>query len=260
MNRLVATTAIALLLGTTAACGSDASSGGATTSAPATRTTLTVFAAASLTGTFTEIGKQFEAANPGVTVTFNFAGSADLVTQIQQGAPADVFASADTKNMDKATGEDLVKGTPVDFAKNTLEIATPPDNPARIESLDSLAKTGVKVVLCAPEVPCGAAAQKVEAASGIDIKPVSEEQSVTDVLGKVTSGEADAGLVYATDVQAAGPKVLGLKFPQAAKAVNTYPIAALSGSDNMAVAKAFAAYVAGPEGQAVLEAAGFAKP
>ncbi|MFI5427489.1 molybdate ABC transporter substrate-binding protein [Aeromicrobium sp. UC242_57] len=211
-------------------------------------------------GTFTEIGSAFEKANDGVTVTFNFAGSSDLVAQIQAGAPADVFASADTKNMDKATADDLVDGAPVDFAKNTLEIATPPDNPADIDSLDDLADKDVKVVLCAPEVPCGAAAAGVEKAGGIDISPVSEEQSVTDVLGKVISGEADAGLVYVTDVKGAGDKVNGVPFPESADLVNTYPIAALSGSKNLETAQAFAAFVAGPEGQAILSAAGFAAP
>jgi molybdate transport system substrate-binding protein len=255
MKRLIGTVATTLLLTTTAACGSDGSSDDAPKA-----TTITVFAAASLKGAFTEIGKQFEAGNDGVTVRFNFGGSADLVAQIQQGAPADVFASADTKNMDKATGDDLVEGTPVDFASNTLEIATPPDNPAKIASLDDLTGSGVKVVVCAVEVPCGAATQKVEEASGVDIKPVSEEQSVTDVLNKVTSGEADAGLVYVTDVKAAGDKVLGVTFPESSDAVNTYPIAALTGSKNGDVAAAFAAYVAGAQGQAVLSAAGFAKP
>lgn len=262
MKRIIGTLAAGLLLMTLAACGGSSDSEGASdepSKAPE-KTTLTVFAAASLKGTFTEIGKKFEAANDGVTVTFNFAGSSDLVAQIQQGAPADVFASADTKNMDKATGDDLVEGAPVDFATNTLEIATPPDNPADVDSIDDLADGDVKVVLCAVEVPCGAAAAGVEKAAGVDIKPVSEEQSVTDVLGKIISGEADAGLVYVTDVKAAGDKVLGIEFPESADVVNTYPIAALSGSKNADVAKAFAAFVAGPEGQAVLAAAGFTKP
>jgi molybdate transport system substrate-binding protein len=248
-----------LLLTTVAACGSD-SEGATSDETSAAPTTLTVFAAASLKGTFTEIGNQFEAENNGVTVKYNFAGSSDLVAQIQQGAPADVFASADTKNMDKATADDLIAGEPTNFATNTLEIATPPHNPAEIDSLDDLAGSGIKVVLCAPEVPCGAAAIGVEKAAGVDIKPVSEEQSVTDVLGKLISGEADAGLVYVTDVKAAGDKVTGVKFPESSDVVNTYPIAALTGSSHLEVAKAFAAYVAGAKGQAILAAAGFGKP
>jgi molybdate transport system substrate-binding protein len=257
MRRIISTAAAALLLATTAACGSS-DSDGATSSTK--DTTLTVFAAASLKAPFTEIGTAFEKANPGVTVTFNFAGSADLVSQIQQGAPADVFASADTANMDKATADDLVAGTPADFATNTLEIATPPGNPAGIGSLADLARPGVKVVVCAPAVPCGAAAAGVEKAAGVDIKPVSEEQSVTDVLGKVASGEADAGLVYVTDVKGAGDTVDGVTFPESSDVVNTYPIAALADSKSPDAATAFAAYVTGPKGQAVLAAAGFGTP
>jgi molybdate transport system substrate-binding protein len=250
--------AAVLLLTSMSACGSDSPE---PDSSPApNQTTITVFAAASLKGTFTEMGKKFEAANEGVTVKFNFAGSSDLVAQIQQGAPADVFASADTKNMDKATADQLVEGAPANFAKNTLEIATPPDNPADVDELSDLGESKVKVVLCAPEVPCGSAAKSVEDVSGVDIKPVSEEQSVTDVLNKVINGEADAGLVYVTDVKAAGDKVNGVEFPESSKAVNTYPVAALTGSKSPDVAKDFAAYVIGAKGQAILAAAGFAAP
>lgn len=257
MNRFLTALAATVLLTTVAACGSDSSDDKA--DAPKA-TTLTVFAAASLKTSFTEIGADFEDAHPGVSVKFNFAGSSDLVAQIQQGAPADVFASADTKNMDKATDDDLVEGTPTDFASNTLEIATPPDNPADIDSFADLATPGVKLVICAPEVPCGAAAAGVEKAAGVDLSPVSEEQSVTDVLGKVISGEADAGLVYATDVQAAGDQVRGVTFPESSEVVNIYPIAALVGSKSPDLAQDFAGYVAGPEGQAILAAAGFGKP
>lgn len=221
---------------------------------------LTVFAAASLKGAFTEIGKRFEAEHGNVTVKFNFAGSSDLVAQIQQGAPADVFASADTDNMDKAITAGLVGGRTLDFATNTLEIATPPDNPAHIGSLDDLARSGVTVVLCAPEVPCGAAAKDVEKAAGVDIEPVSEEQSVTDVLGKVISGEADAGLVYVTDVKAARDKVHGVPFPESDEAVNTYPIASLRNADDETLADYFVSYVGRPESQSVLAAFGFGKP
>ena len=222
--------------------------------------TLTVFAAASLKSTFTAIGADFEAAHPGTTVTFSFAGSSDLVSQIQGGAPADVLASADTRNMSKLAKDNLVDGTPVNFASNTLEIAVPPDNPANVGSLQDLTDPDVKVVVCAPEVPCGAATQTVEKASGVDIKPVSEESSVTDVLSKVTSGQADAGIVYVTDVKAAGDKVNGVTFPESSEAVNTYPIATLAGSENKELAKQFVGLVTGPEGQNILSAAGFAKP
>lgn len=259
------------LLLTTAGCGSGSSTddaspqGGGSSSTPSAAGgeltgTVTVFAAASLKKPFTEIGAEFEQAHPGVTVTFNFAGSSDLVAQLQQGAPADVFASADTRNMDKATADSLTAAAPVDFASNTLEIAVPPGNPAGITSLADLARPGMKVVVCAPEVPCGAAAARVEAAARIDLMPVSEEQSVTDVLGKVTTQEADAGLVYVTDVTGAGHKVEGVEFAESSSAVNTYPIATLRASRNAAAAHAFLEAVTGEPGQGVLAAAGFAKP
>ncbi len=221
---------------------------------------ITVFAAASLKSTFTELASDFESKNPGTKVTLSFAGSSDLVTQITQGAPADVFASADTKNMTKLADAKLVDGTPVDFATNVLEIAVPPSNPASIASFADLAKPGVKVVICAPQVPCGAATKTVEEASGTTLKPVSEEASVTDVLGKVTSGEADAGLVYVTDVKGAGDKVKGIPFQESAKAVNTYPIATVETSKNKELAAAFIDTVTGSEGKKVLTDAGFGTP
>lgn len=221
---------------------------------------ITVFAAASLKGTFTELATKFEAEHPGTTVALNFAGSSDLVTQITEGAPADVFASADTKNMTKLTDASLVAGPPADFATNVLTIAVPPGNPAKISSFEDLAKPGVLTVVCAPQVPCGSAAVAVEAATGVTLTPASEESSVTDVLGKVASGEADAGLVYVTDVKAAGDSVEGIPFDESSEAVNTYPIAALTGSANPHLAAAFMDYVGGPVGQKVLRAAGFGQP
>ncbi len=246
---------VAVLLGMSAACGSGDAEG---SSGSPTRT-LTVYAAASLTSTFEEIGAQFEAAHEGVTVRFSFGGSSDLVAQLQQGAPADVFAAADTENMDKAAADDLVEGEAVDFATNTLTIAVPPDNPAGVASLKDLAEPGTKVVVCAAEVPCGAAARKVQAAAGVAITPVSEEQSVTDVLNKVATGEADAGLVYVTDVQAAGDTVEGITFPESGSAVNTYPIGALADSENKALAQEFVDFVTGAKGQQILADAGFAE-
>lgn len=249
--------AVALLAAACGGNGNNSSSGGSGSASP---TEIKVFAAASLTAAFNKIGQDWTAANPGAKVTFNFAGSQALATQIQQGAPADVFASADTKNMDKAVAAKAVSGTPVNFASNTLTIAVPPDNPAGVHSLRDLAKQGTKVVVCAPEVPCGSAAQKVEQSSGVTIKPVSEEQAVTDVLTKVESGEADAGLVYVTDVRAAAGKVKGVPFPESSSAVNTYPIAALGDSKHAKLAQAFVKLVTGSTGQSVLAAAGFAKP
>lgn len=240
------------------AAGNGAAGGGA--GGNGARETLTVFAAASLKGPFTSIAAAFEEQHPGTAVRFSFAGSSDLVTQLSQGAPADVFASADASTMAKLQDAGLVDGTPQDFATNVLTIAVPPANPASIGSFADLARPGVKVVICASQVPCGAAAKTVERESGVALRPVSEESSVTDVLGKVSSGEADAGLVYVTDVRAAGAKVRGVPFAEAGAAVNTYPIAAVGTSRNKDLAAAFVAEVTGPEGQKILTDAGFGTP
>lgn len=221
---------------------------------------ITVFAAASLKSTFTELGAQLEAANPGTTVSFNFAGSSDLVAQLAQGAPADVFASADENNMAKAVDGGLVAGDPVDFATNTLTIVTPPGNPKGIASFADLAGPEITVVVCAPQVPCGSATEKIEQQTGVTLAPVSEESAVTDVLGKITSGQADAGLVYVTDAKGAGDAVTEVSFPESSGAVNTYPIAVLSGAANSEAAQGFVDFVTGPEGQKLLSQAGFAAP
>lgn len=254
------------LVASLAGCGSStpantAGSGSASASeTPKLSGTVTVYAAASLKATFTKLASEFEAANPGTKVALSFAGSSDLVTQITQGAPADVFASADTKNMAKLSDAKLLDGTATNFATNVLTIAVPPSNPASISSFADLAKPGVKVVVCASQVPCGSAAQTIEKATGTTLKPVSEESSVTDVLGKVASGEADAGLVYVTDVKGAGDKVKGITFPEADKAVNTYPIGTVGTSKNKDLASAFIALVTGSEGKKVLGDAGFGTP
>jgi molybdate transport system substrate-binding protein len=219
---------------------------------------LTVFAAASLKKTFTKLGATFEGQNPSSKVKFSFAGSSDLVAQLVAGNQADVFASADTTNMTKATAANLVQGSPVNFATNTLTIAVPPNNPAKIGSFADLAKPGVALVICAPQVPCGSAAKKLEDKTGTRLKPVSEESSVADVLTKVTSGEADAGLVYVTDAAGAGDKVKTITFPESEQAVNTYPIAVLKSSTHAPLAKQFTALITGSQGQKVLKAAGFA--
>jgi len=222
--------------------------------------TLTVFAAASLKAPFTAMAREFEASHPGTRVALSFAGSADLATQLSQGAPADVFASADRKNMAKVADAALVEGAPSDFASNVLTIAVPPANPANIGSFADLARPGTKLVVCAAQVPCGAAAATIAGRTGVALKPVSEESAVTDVLGKVTSGEADAGLVYVTDVKAAGDKVKGIPFPESAYAVNNYPIAGMGASRNKELAAAFVALVTGSEGQKILAGAGFGRP
>ncbi len=222
--------------------------------------TLNVFAAASLKDTFGTLEKRFEQANPGTDVTLTFAGSSDLATQIGQGAPADVFASADDSNMKKVADKQLTAAAPQRFATNTLQIAVAPNDPKGITSLQDLANPANKVVLCAPQVPCGSAAGKVEKAAGVDIRPVSEEQDVKSVLSKVTSGNADAGLVYVTDVTAAGGLVRGVGFPEASSAVNNYPIAVLGNAQNAELADRWVRLVTGPEGRQVLTAAGFGAP
>lgn len=222
--------------------------------------TITVFAAASLKQTFTDIGEQYKTENPGIAVEFSFAGSSDLVTQLSQGAQADVFASADTTSMNKAAQAGLLAGDPVNFAANTLTIAVAPGNPKKIASFKDLTQQGLNVVACAPQVPCGSATQKVEQATGVTLDPVSEESSVSDVLNKITTGQADAGLVYVTDAKGAGDKVAEVAFPEAAGAVNTYPIVVLKDSKNPELARRFVDLVTGEAGQKVLSAAGFAKP
>lgn len=230
------------------------------TSTPVEARTLTVFAAASLKDTFTQLASSFEADNPGVTVSLNFAGSADLVSQITEGAPADVFAAADQKNMTKLTDAGLVTATPEIFATNTLQIAVPTGNPAGITGFADLAQPDLKLVICAAQVPCGAATVKIEEATGITLTPVSEENAVTDVLGKVSSGEADAGLVYVTDVTGSKGAVEGIAFPESSGAVNSYPIAPVAASSNAELAAAFVKLVTGAAGQKVLAAAGFGAP
>ncbi|MCX5046512.1 molybdate ABC transporter substrate-binding protein [Aldersonia sp. NBC_00410] len=262
IRSVYAAAALVAAVGLVAGCSDDDSSTATSTTTATSSVTgdVTVFAAASLNKSFTEIGKQFETEYPGTTVKFNFAGSSDLATQIIQGAPADVFASANPANMTKVVDAGEVQGEPENFASNTLTIVTAPGNPKGITSFADLTKPGVSVVVCADQVPCGAATKTVEEKTGVTLTPVSEESQVTDVLGKVTSGQADAGLVYVTDAKGAGDKVTQVDFPEAAEAVNVYPIAVLSDSQNSEAAKEFLEAVTGPEGQKVLAEAGFAGP
>jgi molybdate transport system substrate-binding protein len=243
-----------VLVGGLAGCGSDSSQ--KHTSTPQ----VTVFAAASLKTTFIKIADRFKAAYGGASVNFDFAGSSDLATQLTQGAAADVFASADTANMDKVAKAGLLSGSPVSFAANTLVIAVAPGNPKHVASFADLRRPGLDVVVCAPPVPCGSATRRIEDSTGVHLAPVSEESSVTDVLNKVTGGQADAGLVYLTDARSAGDKVTAVSFPEAAGAVNVYPIAVLNGSGRPELARKFVDLVTGEEGQQILSQAGFAKP
>lgn len=253
--------AIALALGSLlAACGGGAQPT-ARNDGPARSSsgTITVLAAASLTEAFTQIGKDFEAKNPGSTVSFSLGSSATLATQIVQGAPADVFAAASPATM-KIVSDAGAANPPTSFASNTLEIAVVKGNPHKIRGLNDFADSGKRIALCAPQVPCGAAAIKVFAAAKIVPQPDTLEQDVKAVLQKVSSDEVDAGLVYKTDVIAAAEIVDGIGFPHAQQAVNSYPIATLKDSKSPAEAQAFVDYVLSPDGQAVLQRAGFAKP
>jgi molybdate transport system substrate-binding protein len=216
---------------------------------------ITVLAAASLTEAFTTIGKNFRTAHPGTSVTFSFGSSSTLATQVNQGAPGDVFASADERTMRLVTGAGNA-GDPRIFATNTLEIAVPPGNPGKITGLADFADGSKKTALCAEEVPCGAAARRVFAKAGITPEPASYETDVKAALRKVEQDEVDAALVYRTDVAAAGDKVDGISFPEAASVINKYPIVVLNGSANSATAAAFADYVTGP-GERILGRAGF---
>ena len=222
--------------------------------------TVTVFAAASLTETFTKLGKDFEAAHPGVRVVYSFGASSALAEQIKQGAPADVFASAAPANMQQVVDTGDITGQPATFVSNRLEIAVPKGNPGHITGLADFGKTEPKLALCAEQVPCGAAARKAFEVAGITPQPDTREQDVKAVLTKVTLGEVDAALVYRTDVQAAGDKVEGIDFPESIKAVNTYPIAALAKAPNAAAATAFVDFIKSDKSKQVFTAAGFDTP
>jgi molybdate transport system substrate-binding protein len=267
-----------------AACGSDSGSASdtttaavvttkapattaapATTEAPTTTTPavtggITVFAAASLTAAFTEVGDAFTKKYPDAKATFSFDASSALVTQITQGAPADVFASADIANMDKLTTAGLNGSEPVVFATNLLTIIVPKGNPKGITGVADLAKPENKVVLCASEVPCGKYAKQILDSAGVAVTPVSLEQTVKGVVTKVTAGEADAGIVYVTDVQAASDKADMVEIPADINVVAQYPIASVKASANQDTDAAFIEFLTGPEGQAILAKYGFGKP
>jgi molybdate transport system substrate-binding protein len=253
-------TVIAVALAAVAAAGcSSSGSGSSGSSASPAGGTITVFAAASLMGTFTQLGKQFETAHPGDTVKFSFGPSSGLATQITSGAPADVFASAAPANMDTVVSAGDASN-PQNFAQNTMEVATPPNNPAKVTSVNDLAKKSVKVALCQPQVPCGVVAAEVFKNAGITVKPVTLQPDVKSVLSQVELGSVDAGMVYVTDVLAAGSKVNGVKISASDNASTEYPIATINSSKHKSEAQAFMNYVLSPAGQQVLTAAGFEKP
>jgi molybdate transport system substrate-binding protein len=238
------------------ACGGAASSSSPSPT-PKLSGTVTVLAAASLTGAFTKIGDQLHAKNPGLDVKFSFAGTPTLVAQIQQGAPADVFASADQKNMQTVVTGAFTSGTPNVFAHNKLEIAVGAGNPKHIASVSDLTNSAIKVDVCAPAVPCGSYATTVFGKAGVKVTPVSQEQDVKSVLTKVSLGEADAGIVYVTDVKSAGSTVAGVQIPDDVNVTADYPIVELKSEQNSTAARAFVDYVLGSQGQKVLKGFGF---
>ncbi|MFK4038860.1 molybdate ABC transporter substrate-binding protein [Nonomuraea wenchangensis] len=254
---------VALALAGLSGCGSGepaaAPAAGSSSAAGGGAEEVTVFAAASLTGTFTELGKTFEAAHPGTTVRFNFGSSATLAQQIVQGAPADVFAAASPATMKTVTDASLA-ASPVTFVRNKLQIAVPKDNPAKVDELKDLTDTKVKVALCAEQVPCGAAAVKALDAAGLKVTPVTLEQDVKATLTKVELGEVDAALVYRTDVIASAGKVTGIEFPEADQAINDYPIATLAKAPAGDLAGQFVDLVLSQQGKDVLTKAGFEAP
>lgn len=261
-RRLAALTAALTLLVLPTGCGSDEPERAATPAPSRAAITgeVVVLAAASLTESFTLLGEMFEAAHPGSRVSFSFAASSELATQIEQGAPADVFASASQATIALVADNGDTSAAPVTFARNTLEIAVPAGNPADVSRLDDFANKDLAIALCAPQVPCGVAAEKVFAAAGVTPAPDTLEADVKATLGKVTLGEVDAALVYRTDVLAAGDEVEGIEFPEAAAAVNDYPIAVLRNAPNAAAAEAFVELVLSPEGSGILMDAGFDVP
>ncbi|MGW5474604.1 molybdate ABC transporter substrate-binding protein [Streptomyces chartreusis] len=256
----------AALLALSACSSSDSDSGKTSDSSESASASdklsgeVTVFAAASLKESFTTLGKEFEKEHPGTKVTFSFGGSDALAASITGGAPADVFASASPKTMKIVTDAGDAAGTPATFVRNQLQIATLPGNPDKIASLKDLTKSDLKVVLCDKTVPCGAAAEKAIEAGKLKLTPVSYEEDVKSALNKVVLKEADAAVVYKTDVKAAGDKVEGVEFPESADAINDYPITVLKESQNSDAAKAFIALVQSAEGQKVLSEAGFLQP
>jgi len=249
--------AIAALAAVVAGCSSG--SGSSNSGGSSSTGTITVFAAASLMGSFTQLGKQFESAHKGDTVKFSFGPSSGLAEQINNGAPADVFASAAPANMQQVVSAGNASN-PQNFVKNTMEVAVPPDNPGKVASVTDLAKSSVKVALCQPQVPCGVVAAEVFKNAGIKVKPVTLQPDVKSVLTQVETGNVDAGMVYVTDVMAAGSKVKGVTIPASDNATTTYPIATISSSKHKSIAQAWVSYVLSPAGQQVLAAAGFEKP
>ena len=265
MNRVWALAATALGVVLLAACGSGGESeeqaARAETTATVTVTgTVTVLAAASLTESFEQLGEQLTADNPGLDVVFSFGPSSGLVEQVLAGAPADVLATADTRTMDEAVAGNAIDGEPRVFARNTLTLAVPAGNPGRVTGLADLARAELRIAICEPEVPCGAASERLLTAAGVTAAPDTLTTDVKEATSLVSLGEVDAALIYRTDVAAAGDTVENIEVPEADEVVNDYPVAILVGAPNRAGAQIVVDAITGTPGQAILADAGFLEP
>jgi molybdate transport system substrate-binding protein len=258
MRRWAAAAVLACVALGLSACGGGGARAGSSTSSSVSGT-VTVLAAASLTEAFTTLAHDFERQHPGTKVVLSFGPSSGLAQQVVQGAPADVFASASATTMQQVVDAGDA-AAPRSFARNVLEIAVPPANPAGVSRLADLATPTVKVALCQPQVPCGAVAAQVLKKAGVAVRPVTQEADVKAVLSKVALGEVDAGLVYATDVRAAKDAVRGIEIPADVNASTTYPIATLDSAPNPAGAQAFVDLVLSDAGRTALADAGFKRP
>jgi molybdate transport system substrate-binding protein len=243
-------------------CGQKAPSSttASTSSGHSSATSIVVFAAVLLKPAFTLLAGKFQTDNAGATIDFDFATSSELANKLTNGASADIFASADSAQMDTVVKADLTGSDPVNFASNTLVIVTAPGDPKQIRSFADLAKPDLRVAVCLASAPCGSATQRIEDNTGVHLNPSSEESMSSGVLAKVTDGEADAGLVYLTDAHKEGHKVSAIKFPESDDAVNIYPIAILKHASQPALAQKFIDLVTGATGQRALTQAGFASP
>jgi molybdate transport system substrate-binding protein len=259
VRSLVPLLAAAVLAG----CGADGTDDGrapGNSSGPSLRGTITVFAAASLTDAFQRLGNDFEAVHPGVSVRFSFGGSSALREQILSGAPADVFASANESNMQAVVDAGAVAGRATPFVTNQLQIAVPGDNPGRVTGLADFARPDLLIGLCAEEVPCGEFGREALSKAGVEPSVDTNEADVRSLLTKIEAGELDAGIVYRTDVLAAGDKLRGIEIPAEQNVVAVYPVASLSASKDPAAASAFVSYLLSPKGQATLKSFGFGPP
>ena len=260
LRRLPLRTATLLLLCLLVACGRGGGGPGGATDRDAISGEVIVFAAASLTDVFADLGATFERTHPGATVVFNFGPSSGLAASITEGAPADVFAAADERAMDRVADAGELDGLPVTFARNRMAMAVPPGNPGEVDGLEDLADPERLVGLCAENVPCGHLGRMVLADAGVRAQVDTEEPDVRALLTKIEAGDLDVGLVYRTDVQAAGTRVEGIAIADDDNASTSYPVAVPAGSENPGAAAAFVDLVTSAEGRRVLRRHGFGAP